>query len=137
MLPSCLRAIIRRAISVAAKYAPLRLALMTASQSCSVWSIASFFNRNAGIVHEHADRAECCFRAVDRFPDRSNIRHVHLYRDGAAALPQDFFLQALELGGLARRQRDRSAMRGQHPRELPAQSLRGAGDKNDFFTDVE
>src|ERR1700687_4924662 len=31
----------------------------------------------------------------------------------------------------------RGAMRGQHPGELPAQPLRGAGDENDIFTDVE
>ena len=46
-------------------------------------------------------------------------------------------LQALQLGGLARRQRDRGAMRGQNARELPAQPLRSAGDENDFLTDVE
>jgi hypothetical protein len=51
-------------------------------------------------------------RAFDRFPDRSWIGYVHL-------------------------QRDRGAVREQHPRELPARPLRGAGDKNDFFTDVE
>jgi hypothetical protein len=28
-------------------------------------------------------------------------------------------------------------MRRQHSRELPARPLRGAGDENDFFTDVE
>jgi membrane protein required for colicin V production len=49
----------------------------------------------------------------------------------------NFILKAFQFDGLARRQRNRRAMRGKHPRELPAQPLRGAGNENDFFTDVE
>jgi hypothetical protein len=110
---------------------------MTASQSASVWVHRKLFNRDAGIVDEHADRTKGCFRAVDRFCDRGQVSHVHLHRDGAATLPSYLFFEAFQLGGLACRQHDRGAMRRQDPRELPAQPLRGAGDENDFFTDVE
>jgi hypothetical protein len=92
---------------------------------------------DAGIVDEHADRAERRLRALDRLSDRGRIGHVHLHRDGATALPSYLLLEALQFGGLPRRKHDRGAMRRQHPRELPAQPLRGTGDENDFFTDVE
>jgi len=55
----------------------------------------------------------------------------------AAALPLDLVLEAFQFGGLTRRQHHGGAMRREHARELPAQALAGAGDENDFFTDVE
>jgi len=45
--------------------------------------------------------------------------------------------QALKLRGLARRQHDGRAMRGQDARELPPQPLARAGDEDGFFTNVE
>ncbi|MHC2512255.1 hypothetical protein ACVII1_007493 [Bradyrhizobium elkanii] len=96
-----------------------------------------FLDRYAGIVDQDRDRTERGFGGVERFRNAGDIRDVHLHRSGAAALGLDLLLEAFQLRGLARGQHHRGAMRRQHAGELPPESLRGAGDEDDFFTDIE
>ena len=137
ILPSCLRAIIRRAISVAAKYAPLRLALMTASQSASVWSTASFSTAMPALLISTLTGPSAASALSIALPIEAVSVTSICTATARPPLPADLVLEAFQFGGLARRQHDRGAMRGQHARELPPQPLRGAGDENGFFTDVE
>jgi hypothetical protein len=132
-----LRAIIRRAISVARKYAPLRLALMTASPVRLGLIGRELLNRDAGAVDQDGERAERGLRGIECLADRSDIRDVHLHGGCAAALASEFLFERFEFCGLARRQHHGSAMRGQDACELPPQPLACAGDEDDFFTKVE
>jgi hypothetical protein len=109
---------------------------MTASQSACLVG-RELLDGNAGIVDQHADRPKRRFRGIDGLADRGDIGDVQLHGRGAAALAPDLLFQAFELRGLARRQHDGSAMRGQDARELPSQPLAGAGNEDGFFTNVE
>jgi hypothetical protein len=66
-----LRAIIRRAHFGGREIRPLEVGIDDGIPILLGLVDRELFNRDAGIVDEHADRAKCCFRAVDRFPDRS------------------------------------------------------------------
>ncbi len=92
---------------------------------------------DAGIVDQHADRPKRSLGAVDRPRDRGRIGNVHCHGGGPAALAADFFLQALQLVRLPRRQHHRGAPRGQYARKLPPEPLRGSGNQNNLMADIE
>ncbi|MHC2641133.1 hypothetical protein ACVJGB_004001 [Bradyrhizobium liaoningense] len=92
---------------------------------------------DAGIVDQHGDGAERGFDGVDSPGDRGDVGDIERDRGRAAALAADLLLEALQLVGLPRGERNRRTMRRQHPCKLPAQPLARARDEDGFFTDVE
>ncbi len=85
ILPACLRAIMRRASSVASEIGaleigpdhsiPIRLGLLD----------RKFLDRDAGVVDQHGDRTERRLGRIQRGSDRRQIGDVHLHRDRASA----------------------------------------------------
>ena len=73
--------------------------------------------RDAGIVDQDGDGAECLLGRVEGARHGGAVEHVGLDRHRLAAVASILFLQILQPVGAPRHQRDRGAVLGQHARK--------------------